>query len=635
MAPHAEPEPSSASNGSQLRVGSNNPNIPHPGSVDRPMFCDEWPTTSSSGYHVTDHMIGEPPVQNSSFKIIMMGAGASGIDFIHHAKLAFGRDSGVEFVCYEKNHDVGGTWLENRYPGCACDVPSACYQFAWRPDPSWTKYYSPSKEIWEYMRRIVDEEGMMEYIRLRTTITRAEWDEDKSKWLIGLEQRDENDAVVKQWTEECDVFLNGGGVLNAWKWPDIPGIDTFKGKIFHTARYDEDYDLKGKRVAVIGSGSSGVQTVASIYNDVSELYHWVRNPTWITAGFAQNYAGENGQNFEYSEEQKDLWKKHPEKYRNYRKMIENELNARFRFILRNSAESDEAVKFAHKEMSTKLGNDQRLKDKIIPQTFNVGCRRPTPGNGYLEALVGEKTTCYTDNIGGITPKGFLTADGTEVEVDVIICATGFDTSFRPRFPVIGLDKQDIATRWAKQPDCYLAVGVSNVPNYFMYIGPYGPVAQGSILPLITLFTNYFIHVIQKMRKEHIRRISPKQSAEKAFVEHAQLYLQRTAWADPCTSWFKQGRRDGTIVMWPGTRLAFFEAVRKPKYEDYDIEYWSGNRWGWLGNGFTAREFDRGSDISYYMNGKMFPEEEVEVALKNPDDGKSDVNGLLPYTPGAM
>jgi hypothetical protein len=295
-------------------------------------------------------------------------------------------------------------------------------------------------------------------------------------------------------------------------------------------------------------------------------------------------------------------------------------------------------------------------DKMIPKNFNVACRRPTPGNGYLEALNGEKTTVFAEDIGSITPRGFTTMDGTEHEVDVIICATGFDTSYRPRFPIIGLDGTTLAKRWEKFPASYLGLGTSNFPNYFMlYVGshrhrllsppslppprpstflhkpanrpsllhssgPFTPVAQGSVLPILTLLSHHFIQIVQKMRKQHIRRLSPKASSVADFVEHAQTYLQRTCWADPCTSWFKQGRKDGPIVMWPGSRLAFFDLMKSPNFEDYEIEYWSGNRWGWLGNGFHTSEFDGKSDITFYLDG------EVEALGKKGEKGGEVMNG---------
>jgi cation diffusion facilitator CzcD-associated flavoprotein CzcO len=277
-----------------LQIGSNTPG-PHPASISRPLHYPEWDAPSAGGYRVSDHMLNEPP-PGKPFKIIMMGAGAAGIDFLHHAPPAL-KGLGVDIACYDKNPEVGGTWYENRYPGCACDVPSASYSFSWRPNPDWTSYYSGAREIWEYFRDIVEDEGLMKYITLSTEVKKAVWDEKKSKWVLSLSGTGD-EGKKKEWDEECDLFLNGTGFLNAWKWPSISGFETFQGRMFHTARYEEGFDLKGKRVAVIGSGSSGVQTVSSIYPHVSKLYTWVRSPTWITAGFAQKFAGPGGANFD-------------------------------------------------------------------------------------------------------------------------------------------------------------------------------------------------------------------------------------------------------------------------------------------------------------------------------------------------
>ncbi|KAF9888596.1 hypothetical protein FE257_008528 [Aspergillus nanangensis] len=588
-------EPRSAS----ISIGSNGPG-PHPASKDRPIDHVEWHTASATGYETSSHIIGEqwPGRNGQPFKIIMMGAGAAGIDFLHHATTSL-KDLDVEIKCFEKNPDVGGTWFENRYPGCACDGPSASYQFPWRPNPDWTRYYSGAKEIWEYMKGIVMDEGLDRFIQLSTRVEKAVWNDERSEWILSLRHDD-----GRVWDESCNVFLNGTGFLNAWKWPSIPGLHSFEGRLFHTARYEEGYDLTGKRVAVIGSGSSGVQTVATIYPQVSKLYTWVRSPTWITAGFAQKYAGEKGANFAYSEEDKAEWRKDPEKYRDYRRLIEGELNQRYKSVLRNSEESQQGNEFSYNEMKRKLGGDSRLVDKIIPKDFNVGCRRPTPGNGYLEALVGEKTTVFTETVAKITPKGFVDQEGTEYECDVIICATGFDTSYRPQFPVFGLNGVSLQERWSKVPESYLGVAAPSMPNYFMFTGPFTPVAQGSILPIITKMSNYSLQVIHKMYKQHIRRVTPKECVIAEFMEHCRAYLGRTCWADPCTSWFKQGRPDGPIVMWPGSRLAFFDAVSTPQWEDYDIEYHANNRFGFLGSGFAMCEFASKDQLTYYLDGDL-------------------------------
>ncbi|CAI7655695.1 unnamed protein product [Penicillium manginii] len=596
-----------------VQIGSNRPG-PHPSSSRRPVDHPEWHVQSPTGYTAGTNLLGEPWQTDRPFKVIVMGAGAAGIDFLHHASTEL-IDLNIEVKCFEKNADVGGTWFENRYPGCACDGPSPSYQFAWRPNPDWSKYYCSSLEIWQYLKGIVLDEGLDRYIQLQTEITEARWDDEIGRWVLTLCRAD--DSAL--WTEHCDVLLNGTGFLNAWKWPAIPGLHSFQGRLFHTARYEEGYDLKDKRVAIIGSGSSGVQAVASVYSDVSKLYTWVRSPTWITAGFAQKYAGKDGANFEYSEEEKYEWREDPEKYREYRKMIEDEINLRYRAVLRNTAESQKGAEFSYTDMHKKLGGDPRLVDKIIPKDFNVGCRRPTPGNGYLEALVGEKTTLFTETIKEITPKGFRSQSGQEYECDVIICATGFDTSYRPRFPVIGINGVKLSERWAEIPESYLGIAAPDMPNYFMFTGPFTPVAQGAILPILTAMSKYFMQLIRKMYMHHIRRVIPKDSVIQDFMEHARVYLPRTCWADPCTSWFKQGRPDGPIVMWPGSRLAFFEVVKEPLWEDFDIQYLSKNRFGFLGSGFAKYEFGSAGESSPYLNGEFIhtrPKKEVETMIES-------------------
>ncbi|KAF9882914.1 hypothetical protein FE257_004895 [Aspergillus nanangensis] len=597
---------------SHMQIGSNTVGA-HPSSQNRPVSHSEWDRPSSSGYVVSNHLINEPPI-GKPFKIIMMGAGAAGIDFLHHAPSALD-GLGIEMVCYDKNPEVGGTWYENRYPGCACDVPSLGYTFPWKQNPSWSTFYSSGQEIWKYMKGIVDEEGMMRYILLNTRITAAEWDESKSKWQVSLARTNPDDgSTLSEWVEECDVLLNGTGFLNAWRWPEIPGINTFQGDMFHTAHYQEGYDLKGKRVAVIGAGSSGIQVVASIVDDVDALYTWVRSPTWITAAFGQAYAGKDGQNFSYTEEQKKAFQDNPTMYHQYKKTIESELNTRFKLVLRNTKESDEANASAYSQMSTKLKSKPALLKSIIPKDFNVACRRPTPGNGYLEALVHPNTTVFTQTIAGITPTGIVdSASGKEYPVDVIICATGFDTSFRPRFTLKGLDKTtSLAEKWKHHPGSYLGIGVDGFPNYFTYSGPYTPVAQGSILSIISMLTGHFLEIIKTMRRQHIRRLSPKEQVVRDFVEHADTFMPRTCWADPCPSWFKQGKKDGPLIMWPGSRLSYFELLEYPYLQDYEIEYWNNNnRFGFMGTGFVDFEFSGTRDLTWYLDKYSQKQEWVE------------------------
>lgn len=195
-----------------LQLGSNTPGA-HPASIERPAQNKEWDIPSPRGYRVSKHLVNEP--LDKPFKIIIAGAGAAGIDFLHHAPSAL-EGLGVEIACYDKNPEVGGTWYENRYPGCACDVPSVGYTFPWRPNPNWTQFYSGAAEIWQYFKEIVDQEGMMKYIQLNTKVIGAAWDEGKSQWTIKLSKQtilEDDDDSRLEWEEKCDLFINGMGFL--------------------------------------------------------------------------------------------------------------------------------------------------------------------------------------------------------------------------------------------------------------------------------------------------------------------------------------------------------------------------------------------------------------------------------------
>ena len=186
----------------------------------------------------------------------------------------------VDIQIYDKNADVGGTWLENRYPGCTCDIPSHSYQFTWAKNPRWSHYYSSSPEIWQYFKDVAVKYDLEKYMKLNTTVDSATWEEDAGVWRLRL-----HDADGKHFEDTCNVLVNGSGVLNEFRWPKIPGLDTFQGKKMHSARWDADYDMKGKKVAVIGGGSSAVQIIPNIQKEVDQLYAFLRSPVWITTGF--------------------------------------------------------------------------------------------------------------------------------------------------------------------------------------------------------------------------------------------------------------------------------------------------------------------------------------------------------------
>ena len=526
-------------------------------------------------------------------RVIFMGMGASGINFAAQVQK---RAENIDLVVYEKNHDLGGTWLENRYPGCACDIPSVSYQLTWAPKPDWTRYYSGSREIYDYFKSVAVENGVEKYVKYNHKICRAEWIESQSQWKITVMK---NNNSQDTFVDYADFFVNGGGFLNAWKWPQVKGLQNFRGPKLHTATWDDSVDLTDKKVLVVGIGSSGVQVVPAILPKVKSLFVVARSATWITAGFAPKFAGPNGENFDYSEETKQRFRDDPKFYLSYCKAVESELNQRFKLVINGSIDAVEAREYSIKEMQRKLAGRPDLVDHLMPKNFGIGCRRPTPGNGFLESLIDPKTTTLKENLREITSTGFISGDGTSYDCDVIICATGFDTSFRPQFPILcnGRNLQDDYLR----PDNfgYLGLNAPEVPNYFIFCGPYGPLGHGSVCPMVEAYTDYLLQVLEKAQVEDISKIQVKRSAAEQFTKHADLYVERTAWSGPCSSWFKGGDAERKAVIWPGSRIHYLQMLQKPRFEDYDIEYRSGNAFSYLGNGFHVREVD-GTDITWYQ-----------------------------------
>ncbi|KAK2596341.1 hypothetical protein N8I77_013237 [Diaporthe amygdali] len=538
-------------------------------------------------------VLEKPSRGGRKLRIICLGAGASALNLAHEVDKS---SLDLELVCYEKNPSIGGTWYENKYPGCGCDIPSVNYQFSWAPSSEWTSFYSGAPEILQYFKDVAEKYDLNKYIRLSHKVVGAYWNEEDQMWHVKIQKGDDPNAFIE---DKANIFVNASGVLNKWKWPAIKGRETFKGSMVHSANWDDSVELKGKRVAVIGSGSSAVQIVPNIQPIVGNLKCFIRSASWVTGGFGQRFAGKGGVNFEYNETQRAILRTDPVKYLAYRKKIESELNSRFRFILNGSKEQQDAREFAEKDMRTKLASKPEIADLIVPKDFAVGCRRPTPGNGYLEALCKDNVTVVSSSIEEITPKGIRSADGVEHEFDVIVCATGFDVSWRPHYPTIGRHGISLSDYWKDVPNTYLSITVANFPNYIIFNGPFGPYGHGSFLPITETVSRYVMQMLKKMSEEEISSFSPKEEAVADFAEHRRKFLPRTAWTSPCRSWFKQGTVDGEPMMWPGSRIHFFRTVERPRWEDYELKYTTPNRFGYFGNGFAACEND-GTDLTWYL-----------------------------------
>ncbi|EFX06152.1 flavin-binding monooxygenase [Grosmannia clavigera kw1407] len=543
------------------------------------------PTNSSpaeaNGFHIspapaekTTYQIKEEPMRKPrKIKVIAIGAGASALCFGHEVNNS---DLDIEFVAYDKNPVIGGTWYENRYPGCACDIPSVCYQFSWAPSPDWTTYYSGSREIHQYFLNVAKEFDLLKYCHVNRLVTGCYWQEESQTWRVRVQKLDKPDEFFE---DECNVLLNATGVLNA--------------------NWDQSVDFKDKTIAVIGAGSSGIQIIPALQPIVKNLKAFVRSTTWVTAGFGQRFAGPNGANFKYSDEQKEVMRTDPKKYLTYRKFVESELNGRFRLILNGTKEQEEAREFAIKEMTRKSAKKPEVAEQLIPKGYEIGCRRPTPGNGFIEALCEDNVDFIRGGVKKITEDGLISDDGTEHKVDIIVCATGFDVTWKPRYPTIGRGGRSLSEEWKDASRTYLSMSVPHFPNYLIFNGPFGVYGHGSILPVMEKISKHYMQMIQKMSDEWITAFEPTEEATEDFAEHRRAFIPRTAWSGSCNSWFKQGSVKGEVMMWPGSRVHFFDALETPRWEDYRLTRANHNRFYYFGNGRAEREFD-GHDLSWYL-----------------------------------
>jgi len=252
------------------------------------------------------------------------------------------------------------------------------------------------------------------------------------------------------------------------------------------------------------------------------------------------------------------------------------------------------------QMKEKLQNEY-LEERLIPK-WSVGCRRLTPGVGYLESLGKENVTVVYGEISKVTEKGCLCDNGNEYPVDVLICATGFDTTFKPRFPLIGPDGKNLQDEWKEEAQSYLGMAAADFPNCLIFLGPNSPIGNGPVLSAIEAQADYMLQLIDRYQTRNIRTFAPTHEAISDFIAHKDNFMTKSVWADPCRSWYKN-RPDGPITaLWPGSTLHYIEALLELRIEDWDVKY-SGNRFAWLGNGYSQTELDPTADWGYYIRDK--------------------------------
>lgn len=394
------------------------------------------------------------------------------------------------------------------------------------------------------------------------------------------------------------------------------------------------YDFSNKRIGVIGSGSSAIQIVPQLQRAPNaQLSCFIRSPTWISPPFGQDVWDKLGlTGYEITDSLKEKFKADPKAYQEFRLTIEESGNSIHGATIDGHRIQKEGQEMFTKHMTEKLQpTHQHILEKLLP-SFSPGCRRLTPGIGFLEALKEPNVSFISSEITRVEKSGVRTADGNLHEIDVLCCATGFHAATAPPFPIVGQKGQTVSQQWADagRPTSYLSLALAHFPNHFVMLGPNSAIGSGSLTMMIESVGDYIVKCVRKIQKDNIRSMAPKPARVDDFMAYADAYFAGTVFAQECRSWYKNGSRDGKKVtgLWPGSTQHCIEVMRSPRWEDWDYEYVGeedgreGNRMAWLGNGWSINQLED-HDLAWYL----YPE-----FVDTPLEGKPEDNKIYKIRP---
>ncbi|KAM0753779.1 FAD/NAD(P)-binding domain-containing protein [Meredithblackwellia eburnea MCA 4105] len=493
------------------------------------------------------------PTPKYKVDVVIVGAGLSGMILGIELKKRLGLHS---FTIYEKQTDVGGTWRDNYYPGCACDVPSHWYSLSTELNPNWTHKFSSQPEIQQYWKNVYQKHNLVANTQLDSTFVSAKWIEKTQ----GYECLFKRTSTGEEFTVKCNVLVSciGGFSTPLDKPHGMKGIEDFKGPKFHSARWNYDVDLSGKRVGVIGNGCSATQFIPIISEDKStEVINFSRSPSWFAPRPQKAY----------SETTKAIFRNVPGVMRLYRDFIAATSDARYLvWMLKLSP----VRHYVEEYMAAYIRKTapKKYADFLVP-SYPFGCKRVIMDPGYLECLHRSNVELVTDGIDTITENGIRGKSGKEYEFDVLILGTGFDVSeVGLGINVTGRNGKTITDRWLAQngPEAYLGTSISGYPNFYTVLGPNVASGTASVVYSTEAQVNYIIQMIEPMTKYGVKSFECKMDAERGYNKEIQAKLKETVWNGGCTSYYKLG--DKVIATYPGTTTEFWWRTRKPVWENF-------------------------------------------------------------------
>ncbi|KAJ3464929.1 hypothetical protein MRS44_005587 [Fusarium solani] len=540
----------------------------------------------------TKFTLKDVPVENQRpLKVVIIGAGFSGI---YSTIRITQRLRNIDLTVYEMNEETSGV----------------CFA----PNPYWSSLYAPGPEIRAYMQEVAERFGATRYIKTSHKVEAATWDAEKKLWSI----RVLNVKSGETFQDTANILVSARGGLNQISWPDIKGLRDFGGRLMHSGAWDESVDLRNKHVGIIGNGSSAIQIVPKIQClEGLKLSCFARSPTWISSSFgdrAMEKMEMDPQDTKFSRRHQEYMARNPDKFLHFRKTLEAEAAKLYAITLQGTKEQVSATALFEVGMRRRLDGREDLTTAMIPK-FAPGCRRLTPGPGYLEALKEENVTLITTPIQEVTPRGIKLTSGEDVELDVLICATGYDVEAPPTFEVTGRNGTTLAEKWKPYLQSYISVAVDEFPNFLLVGGPNSGLGSGSLIAVFEAQGDYVVKVIRKMQREDYATIEPKAERVTDFSQYIDEYFKGTVYTDECSSWYRAGKTGSRIVaLWPGSSAQCLEVLRSPRWEDFVFESAeeTGNLLRWMGNGWSLTLTE--GDPSWFLDADV-----VDV----PEEGKPE------------
>jgi cation diffusion facilitator CzcD-associated flavoprotein CzcO len=480
---------------------------------------------------------GDPrPVRRTRYLIV--GSGFAGLGMAIRLRQAGERD----FVVLERAADVGGTWRDNTYPGCMCDVPSFLYSFSFAQNPDWSCTYPKQAEIWDYLRRCADRFEVRQHIRFNHTLTGADWDAGRMRWVVRSSGGD----------FEAQFLVLAVGALSEPKIPAIPGLDRFSGTVFHSAQWRHDHDLTGERVAVVGTGASAIQFVPEIQPKVANLYLLQRTPAWVMPH----------PNRELTAAERAAAERLPFLLRLRRAGVYALREAVVLGLTVDTRIMRLGERTALRHLRSQI-SDPVLRDKVTPR-FRLGCKRIMISNDYYPALTRPNVEVIPQGIREVREHSVVAADGTERTVDTIIFGTGFQVTEFPIARMVRTNGTTLSDTWRGSPQAYAGTTVAGFPNLFLMTGPNTGLGHTSVVYMIESQIRYVLECTRAVLRSGAAALEVKPEAQRRYNDSVQRRMRRTVWTTGgCASWYidAQGRNS---TLWPS--FTFRYRARTAKFD---------------------------------------------------------------------